>query len=99
MNRSESLMPGGIPKWVRCYDSKGTGDRYTVVFTRKGGLYLGMNSQPFHPLGMGMHGESANGRPIDRPTYGHLGKRVPFASLPPDCQKAALQTYKKLWKL
>lgn len=37
--RKEKLMPGGIPRWLRCYDNGGVDvpggacDRYTVVFT------------------------------------------------------------------
>lgn len=32
--RAARLMPGGVPRWVRCYDNSGeTADRYTVVFT------------------------------------------------------------------
>jgi hypothetical protein len=32
-NRRKSLLPGGVPRWVRCYDNGGkTIDRYTVVF-------------------------------------------------------------------
>ena len=88
------------PRWIRCYDSGGSGDRYTVVFTgRRGkGLYLGMNDKPFHPQGIGMHGEGPNGRAIDRPTSGHLGKRIAFTALPPDCQKAVRQDYEEIWK-
>ena len=39
--RKERLIPGGIPRYVRCYDNggiddpsgRGSGDRYTVVYT------------------------------------------------------------------
>lgn len=89
------------PKWIRCYDNGGkTIDRYTVVFTRgKGSLYLGMSSNPMHPQGIGMHGEGPPGSgPIDRPTYGHLGKRIVFEQLPDDCQKIVRATYSDLWK-
>lgn len=93
-----------LPKYVRCYDNGGqSGDRYTVVFTRLGQkkglrgvcLYLGMNAHPTHPQGIGQHGESD--KPIDRPSYAHLGKRVAFDALPADCQKVAMRTYEELW--
>lgn len=93
-------MPNGIPRYVRCYDSHGPGDRYTVVFTRLAGTncpYLGMNAEPYHPQGIGMHGESPT--MIDRPTSSHLGKRIKFELLPPDCQKLVRSDYVELWKL
>src|SRR4051812_11038427 len=31
--RTQSLLPGGVPKYVRCYDNGTSGDCYTVVFT------------------------------------------------------------------
>jgi len=109
MNRAANLMPDGIPKWIRCYDSgpnKGM-DRYTVAFTKKAitepgqrkyFMYLAMSAQPFHPQGIGLHGESKE-QPIDRPTYGHLGKRIEFFDLPQDCQKLVIQDYKRLWEI
>ena len=92
--------PAPFPRWIRCYDNGGeSADRYTVVFTsRRGkGLYLGMNHEPFHPQGIGMHGESNNGHPIDRPTSGHLGKRIAFGRLPADCQKLVRSDYAAIW--
>lgn len=82
----------------------GTMDRYTVVFTghythKTGGQHwdLTMNCAPFHPQGIGMHGE--NRGPIDRPTSGHLGKRINFKDLPEQCQRLVIQDYKYLWDL
>lgn len=102
-NRTERLLPGGVPKWIRSYDSGPDSgfDRYTVVYTGKRDRsyhYVGMSEHPFWPGGFGQHGEGKNG-PIDRPTYGHLGKRVSFGELPPDCQKLVLQDYQYLWDL
>jgi len=89
----------GFP--IRCYDSgeNSGADRYTVVFMnradygftpdyiRKTGrdFYpcLGMSGAPFHPQGIGQHSDCKLGR--------HLGKRVPFASLPTDCRNAVTQ--------
>jgi hypothetical protein len=76
-------------KHVVCYDNEGkTADRYTVIFTNRknpNGTYdcLGMNEHPFHPQGFGQHSTAARGR--------HLGKKIQFENLPPDCQKFVKQ--------
>jgi hypothetical protein len=54
-----------------------------------------MNAAPFHPQGFGQHGESDRG-PVDFPPCrlgrrNHLGKRILFADLPPDCQRLVVQ--------
>jgi hypothetical protein len=54
-----------------------------------------MSSNPFHPQGFGQHGEADH--TIDRPTYGHLGKRITFEQLPPDCQMLVWSDYRELW--
>ena len=98
-------MPDGMPRYIRVYDNMGeTLDRYTVVFTgrythKTGGhtWYLGMNGAPFHPQGIGQHGESRF--PIDKPGYKHLGKKISFDKLPEDCKKATIQTYRHLWDI
>jgi len=109
--RIDSLLPNGVPKYVRCYDDPYSADRYTVVFTKKrvnAGCfpsphhrgqfwYLGMSSTPYHPCGIGMLGESDE--LIDRPTYKHLGKKVAWNSLPDDCKRLVLSTYKDIWNL
>lgn len=71
--RAERLAPGGVPRWVRCYDNGGeTADRYTVVFTgraagKAGWPYLAMSAAPFHPQGFGQHGDAGVGAcwPVD----------------------------------
>jgi len=75
---------------IACYDDGGkSADRYTVVYldaperSPKTFLCLGMNHEPFHPMGIGQHGSAMVGR--------HLGRRIPFAALPDDCRKAVLQ--------
>lgn len=72
LKRNASLMPAGIPKYVRCYDNGGkTVDRYTVCYVgRKATIkvegsawsypYVGMSAEPFDPQGFGQHGESKN---------------------------------------
>lgn len=88
-------------KYLRCYDNGGsTADRYTVVFTRKrvAGqfMYLGMSAHPTHPQGIGMHGFSDTH--IDRPRYGHLGKKIRFEDLPRACQRVVERDYIDLWE-
>lgn len=69
----------------RAYDNGGkTCDRFTVVYMdekeRDGSLScVGMSPNPFHPQGFGQHSSAIPGR--------HLGKRIPFASLPEPCQR------------
>ena len=99
--KMQSLMPGGVPKYIRCYDNGGeTCDRYTVVYTRSGDrrcYYVGMSGAPFHPQGFCQHGEHHT--MIDRPQYSHLGKRITFKELPMDCQKVVISDYKEMWNL
>ena len=105
-SRTECLLPGGVPRYIRCYDNGGESfDRYTVVFTgrykhKTGGAfwYVGMSDNPFHPQGFGQHGESTDNQ-IDWPTYGHLGKKIKFQDLPEDCQKLVQDNYRYLWDL
>ena len=68
--------------------------------------YVAMSAFPFHPQGIGQHGSSD--RQIDvnpsgfAPAMGrrcHLGKRIPFSELPPDCRKLVLRDYKEIWNL
>lgn len=72
---------------IRIYDNGGkTNDRYTVVFMdepeRAHNTFaaLGMNEEPFHPQGIGMHCTAQPGR--------HLGRRIMMMNLPDDCQRA-----------
>ena len=104
-SRPNTLMPNGIPKWLRCYDNEGKSiDRFTVVFTHSHSFgmkglspYLGMSSDPSSPQGFGQHMTSS--QPIDRPTYGHLGKKIAFQTLPAACQAMVIDDYKSYWKL
>lgn len=94
--------------------AKGTADRYTVVFTGKYAgksavVYLGMNPAPFHPMGIGLHGESDTyfdkGKAGFSVGFGGLApfgegnRRIPFSVLPKDCQTLVISTYKDLWGL
>ena len=76
--------PRGISK-VRIYDAgDASWDRYTAVYLglpeHRMGLYSarGMSEHPYHPQGFGQWTTAMPGR--------HLGKRIPFAALPVDCQ-------------
>ena len=102
--RYNSLIPNGIPKYIRCYDAgEEVGDRYTIVFTgnfkdRKGRCYyLGCSENPFHPQGIGQHGESDT--MIDQPSYKHLGKKVKFETLPEKVKIAVMNDYKDYWEI
>lgn len=110
--RKQRLMQNGIPKYVRIYDNEGKSfDRYTCCYTGKyrgnGWFqYVGMSEYPFSPLGFGQHGE--NQTQIDVNDHGfapaigkknHLGIRIPFSKLPPDCQKLVLSDYMDIWEL
>ena len=109
--RQASLLPNGVPKYVRCYDDGKSIDRYTVVFTGhyrgKGWFqYLSMNAAPFHPQGFGQHGECQRQIDVNKsgfaPAIGrknHLGTRIPFSALPADCQTLVLRDYKEIWNL
>ena len=112
--RVDNLLPNGQPKAtkVRIYDNGGeTVDRYTVVFAgnynnigkKRGELnqnwhpVIGMSGAPFHPQGFCQHMTYPN--MIDRPTYGHLGRKIKFEDLPEDCQKVVVRDYCDLWDL
>ena len=108
------LFPSGTPRYVRCYDNGGeSADRYTVVYSgrykgRKPGTcqYVGMSDKPFHPQGVGQHGESDSIIDINKAGYApaigrrnHLGKRIPYNALPMDCQILVRQDYNKIWSV
>ena len=104
--RRKRFYKNDVPKYVRCYDlGPEHFDRYTVIFTgayrhrMTSGqfMYIGMNAAPFHPLGFGQHGFSD--KQIDRPSYSHLGKKIKFDDLPPDCRTLAVRDYDDLWNL
>jgi len=99
--RRERLLPGGKPRYVRCYESRDDcPDKYTVVFTKlqgQGCHYVGMSAEPFHPQGIGQHGW--HDVMIDQPSHKHLGRRISFDDLPPNCQKLVLQDYVEFWNL
>jgi hypothetical protein len=124
--RAARLLPGRVPRYVRCYDNGGeTSDRYTACYTgnyrklftgetlasghygrREWFQHVCMSGAPFHPQGIGMHGEHPQQIDVNKsgfaPAIGrknHLGTRIRFQDLPADCQKLVLSDYKELWDL
>lgn len=108
--RRHRLLPNGVPRYVRIYDShdtaRATVERYTVVFTGRyrhmaGGrsLYLTMSSNPYHPQGVGALSESAESVDSYKGSRGRLGKRITWQDLPEACRKLALNTYCDIWRL
>lgn len=84
----------------RVYDLGGPGDRYTVVdripvriHDQDIRFYFGMNAHPFHPQGIGQHGEfnEQNWRECSRVRFRNLGKRIKLEDLPPEALRAAKQ--------
>ena len=70
----------------------GTAGLFLEVQEYTAGRGFSTLASPFHP-----QGESPD--QIDRPTYGHLGKKIKFSDLPEDCQTLVLQDYKEIWGL
>jgi hypothetical protein len=100
--RLHSFFDQGCPKKVRIYFQTGTADCWTIVFTgsyRKGPrdsfLFLGASDNPYHPQGIGTHGESDS--MIDRPAYSHLGKPRKYRDLPEPVQKFVMENYLAIW--
>ena len=68
-----------------------------------------MTSNPSHPQGVGQHFEEPQQcdcfgvhgfqRPPAIGRKCHLGKRINFNDLPPDCQKVVLIDYRDIWNL
>lgn len=88
----EKLME---PKNIKIYDNGGKSfDRYTVVFTGQN-YHLGLSSDPYSPLGTYFKDQTPT--PIDEPTYSHLGKKITWRKLPPQCQKAVIETHRDIW--
>jgi len=87
LRRIDSLMPSGIPRWIRCYDDGPNHyDRYTVVYTGRYAKgtgydrryhYVGMSAMPFSPSGLGQHGESEH--ILDTTRDGRVGYKWPPA--------------------
>ena len=55
-DRKDRLMPGGVPRWVRCYDNGGdpdkggSTDRYTVLYVGRAATERAEGHAPAYPL-------------------------------------------------
>lgn len=88
-----TILVNGKRKICRIFDNGGeTCDRFTVAFKaeRIGGTlcypYIAASENPFHPQGVGQHGEARGFLKGN-----HLGKRVRFDDVPSDVKKFILQ--------
>jgi hypothetical protein len=92
------------PDRFRIFDAgPGTGDRYTIVDSKPNSYkdrpsikwidYFGFNEHPFHPQGIGMHGEMSMEQWGEhaRAKFRALGKRIYLSDLTGDARKAAEQ--------
>lgn len=101
MTRIERLMPNNVPRYIRCYDDGGEGDRYTVVFTKIGSVDPALKGGSYY-LALTSDGSFYRGTsdiPIDKTSYRHLGKRIKFHELPEACQKVVRSEYMLIWGL
>lgn len=87
--------------------------KYRTLGVKRGGprvmgwfQYVSMSASPFHPQGFGQHGEHSQQIDVNKwgfaPAMGrknHLGTRISFTQLPPDCQKLVISDYKAIWQL
>ena len=93
----------GEPKRIACYmykqNPKPCADYITVVYTHANfagypigtTVYRAMSGKPFHPLGIGLWGETNSCQ------FKAGGSRVKFSELPVDCQELVRRDYEELW--
>lgn len=99
--RTARFMPGGVPRYVRCYalPDDGSFDRFTVVFTGRASAMRSPGTATQWPyLCLSGHGHTYD-QPADRPTSRHLGRRVPFSAMPDGLRRTALEDYREIWGL
>ena len=103
--RKGSLIPNGIPKYLRIYDNGGESlDRYTIVFTGRFKKSPQTKHTHFYKsasttgAGVYMWGERQF-LPIDKPRYSHLGKKIKFEDLDTELQKKIIEDYKYIWEI
>jgi hypothetical protein len=100
--KAEKLYKDGVPRFIRCYEEKRSkyADRYCVVYThlnwvnrdyRGRVFYVSMSAEPYHPLGIGQHGEAWQWE------FCPKGSRITFHDLPADCRQVVLNDYAELW--
>lgn len=110
-SRIAALMPGGVPRYVRCYDAPEEIERYTVVFS---GNYACTKVPHRHErwvehISMNIWGGTSyceHTRALDvnksgfAPAIGgkcRLGLRIPFDALPEVCRKVVVYEYREIW--
>jgi hypothetical protein len=102
-SRIESLAPIGpdgkrIPKRYRLYDRQDYADHFTIVWAGnfKGRDRLchgiGFNEYPTSP-NTGIWQHFSYTEQIDRPKYGHLGKKIRFEDLNETCKRLVMEEY------
>jgi hypothetical protein len=112
--RLASLLPGGVPRYVRCYrDDAYDWDKWTVIFTgRASKTTIAACSSEWPYVGLSGHGatqhQPADTIPKDGKGYvwppamgrkGRLGVRIPWSELPDSLRATALEDYREIWKL
>jgi hypothetical protein len=81
---------------LRIYDHgvRGSADRFTLIpprwakdYRENSGLWFGFgcDANPFHPQGIGMHGQTMPGN--------HLGQRIHWKALPDQVKRYARQSF------
>ena len=98
MRRKHEIIEG---RHISVWDDGPTfADRYTVVyldavsegmFGNANVSYIAMGPAPFHPQGFCQHGEMALAAVTYKGRGGAFKKRVRFADLPMDCQRAVVR--------
>ncbi len=81
---------------ISVWESKNCFDKFTVVYldeidNRGKVQYIGMSEHPFYPQGFGQHGEMEINAVQYKGRGGCFDKRINFADLPADCQKAVIK--------
>ena len=76
---------------ISCWFNRNCLDAYTVVFLDTEdedgrAMFVGMSAAPFHPQGVGMHGEMEVCRVAYKGRGGVFDRRIAFKDLPADCQ-------------
>ena len=91
------------PARFRLFDNGDkTADRYTLIDSKPEGkgrdayyTYFGFNSEPWHPQGIGQHGEFSASQWAQMGDFRHLGKRIGLEDLDPELRKYISNLIKK----
>ncbi len=95
-------------QFVACFTGRYR-EKFTGEMRRQYGAYswfqyVAMSAHPFHPQGVGMHGEHSQQIDVNKwgfaPTYGrkgNCGRRIHFNEMPIDCQLLVATDYRDIW--